>query len=357
METKKSIYIRQITVFLFITFIVMDLFADETSKHNGNLKLISQNVYVELFEDGSYISTGENKSINISDQSISEYYFMSSTNSIDKVLDNENNEIIFTVTREPNIYKYTVKLNKVIFPGKEVIIKTISKRTEAGIYNNSNRVYQKRHIPGPAIKYSETIKLPSNTELLSVVPEPSNKYIEDNTTVLEFNQQLSAGQAFYCKILYELINIISVNTNNQNITTSEISATDKYFYEIKLNDVACGYGEINISEKEIDGQEVLILDQYNIIRFIMMEKTITSKQKLIYYINPETGNFVYHSSYNEQAGTKNSMEIFTEGNNIKLKSPDISKPLSADLTDDVFLLNTFFYNFLVKDFVNTFKQD
>ncbi|MFC2128920.1 transglutaminase family protein [Bacteroidota bacterium] len=350
MKTKNSKYIIILSLSFLINLFMVDVNASETSKQYGNFKLISQKVFVELFADGSYISIGENKSINISDSAIKECIFWSSINTTDKVLDYKGNELKFITNKEPNVYKYTVILDKAIDPGKELIIKTINKRTKASNNNTEINIYQKRHIPGPAINYSETIKLPENTELISVIPKPSKQYIEKNRTFLQFEQKLNKGQAFYCKIIYKTNSDKDISTNNQNQPSSNISDKGIYYFEIMLNNVVCGYAEFNVSETEKDGQKIKILDQYNYIKFTMMKKTAIAKQNLIYHINPETGKFIYHSSYTEQQGTIYSSEIIINDNKATFKSPDNKDDMELDLQPDVILPNTFFYKYLLDDF-------
>lgn len=167
------------------------------------LRLLSQSVDVELFADGLQQTTWKIGSLNASGHSIHEYTFRSSINILDKVLDREGNELSVEVNSKETHYEFRVQLQKPVQSDEEFTLIKYDKKIQSMSREGDHWVYEMNHTPGPAIQYSQTIKLPSGAELISAIPSPTRQSEDNESMILLYEKHLKRMEAFRCKVEYK----------------------------------------------------------------------------------------------------------------------------------------------------------
>jgi len=79
---------------------------------------------------------------------------------------------------------------------------------------------------------------------------------------------------------------------------------EKVYYAIEQDGTICGYAEVTISEINIDGREVIQLDDVIKLKISAMGAPVESNLHFVYHIDPLTGKFFYHTSDIEQGTLK-----------------------------------------------------
>ncbi|MFC2128986.1 transglutaminase family protein, partial [Bacteroidota bacterium] len=127
---------------------------------------------------------------------------------------------------------------------------------------------------------------------------------------------------------------------------------DKHYYmAFELNNVLCGYSDINISETEKYGEKIILLHQKTVIIVSALNKTITQKMEFNYHIDPSTGNFIYHDSNIEAGEFKISGSVTITDNKAIIQSPNSMEDVITPIPENTILPNTFYYTYLLEDFV------
>jgi len=141
----------------------------------------------------------------------------------------------------------------------------------------------------------------------------------------------------------------------QGLSLDLYAQVETQYLAIELNEVLCGFTEININESVIDNQETTVLNQRTYINFSALGQDITQHQLFTYHIDPISGNFRYHSSSAEQGESKSGVEYQVTGDSIKetyLQSGEWKSDPAIQLPPGVILPNTQFFSYLVADFAD-----
>ena len=118
----------------------------------------------------------------------------------------------------------------------------------------------------------------------------------------------------------------------------------------ELNNVVCGYSRIVLYDSTINNQEVKVLKQNAFNNFYALGTEITQHQVFTYYIDPSSGNFIYHDSYHKQGEEVMSGTMYVEEDLIRISSPDTEDVIITDLPYGLITPNTQFYPYLRNDF-------
>ena len=125
----------------------------------------------------------------------------------------------------------------------------------------------------------------------------------------------------------------------------------KIFTAIDLNGTVCGYSEIYISDSLINGKECIVLKQNTFANFHALGKDISQHQRFTYYIDKESGNFIYHDSYFKQGEMEMGGNAYVEGNRIRIVEINGNETI-MDLPEGTILPNTQFYPYLIDEEVD-----
>ena len=117
-----------IIIILTVVCLPMELYCIDNQ--TSPMKYISQTVTVELLPGGLKKSSTVSEAINISQQTLHESTFRSSDNVVDTIFDKEGIELHYTIQRQPDLYVFTVTLQKSIAPGDTLVLKIDDKTTK-----------------------------------------------------------------------------------------------------------------------------------------------------------------------------------------------------------------------------------
>lgn len=120
----------------------------------------------------------------------------------------------------------------------------------------------------------------------------------------------------------------------------------------ELNNVVCGYSRIVLYDSIINNKKVEVLEQHAFTNFLALGSEITQHQVFTYYIDPSTGNFIYHDSYHKQGEEVMRGAMYVKEDQIRIVSKDSEDIIITDLPADLILPNTQFYPYLRNDFAS-----
>ncbi len=119
----------------------------------------------------------------------------------------------------------------------------------------------------------------------------------------------------------------------------------------ELNNTLCGYSHIILSDSTVNGKPVDVMKQTVLANFYALGHDITQRQKFTYYIDPATGNFIYHDSFHQQGETTMSIAMYVEGDSIRMAGQEAGDVTITELPKGLIMPNTQFYPYLRDDFV------
>ncbi len=146
------------------------------------------------------------------------------------------------------------------------------------------------------------------------------------------------------KNIYLLILAIIIATSHKAICQNR----NEKFVAIELNNVLCGYSEINLYDSIINNRECLVLKQNTFFNFYILGKDISQIQKFTYHIDKDSGNFIYHDNFTKQGDIELGGSAYVEGD--KMRYVELNGNVNVfELPKGVILPNTQFYPYLVED--------
>jgi hypothetical protein len=128
---------------------------------------------------------------------------------------------------------------------------------------------------------------------------------------------------------------------------------EKLYYGIEINDVLCGYSELETSAMEQDGKELVLLEHRVFVMISALGSKFDQEITLTYHIDPATGRFTHHDSNIEQGTTHLDSAIRVEGETARCTSSLSKDEKVVELGPGVILENTLFFPHLVRDFVGS----
>ncbi|MBN2542113.1 transglutaminase domain-containing protein [bacterium] len=144
--------------------------------------------------------------------------------------------------------------------------------------------------------------------------------------------------------------LCSVNTN-PGLFAQE-GESQKYYFGLEINGVLCGYTEIEISEIEKDGKEYILLDENVFAMLTALGAEVNTSQKIEYYIDPGTGNFIYHYHKLDQGSIKLEATYTIKGDTAYLYDFDKDTETKIALPKDVLLPNTMIFSHIKNGFID-----
>jgi len=179
-------------------------FDKAAAQPSGRKPSYSQTHRFEVQADGTGSHTSESSSTNRGKQPMKTYSFINSNNDIVKVLDEDDNELKFTVRKRGSHYAYSVTRVKPVPPGAKFSSKIVTKGKSLARKRADAWVYQRNHTPCPETAYTETVVLPADALVLTSEPAATRVTTENGRPVLRFEKNLKKNEAFRCRITYRL---------------------------------------------------------------------------------------------------------------------------------------------------------
>lgn len=164
----------------------------------------SQTHRFELQPDGNGSHTSAAVQTNSGRQPMKTYSFINSNDDIAKVLDEEDNELKFSVRNRGRHFSYSVTRLKPVPPGGRFSSKIVTRGKNLATRRGDTWVYQRNHTPVPETAYTETVVLPAGAQLVSSEPEPTSRSSDRGAPSLHFEKNLRKNEAFRCRIVYRL---------------------------------------------------------------------------------------------------------------------------------------------------------
>ena len=130
----------------------------------------------------------------------------------------------------------------------------------------------------------------------------------------------------------------------------DLSRQKKLYYGIKINDVLCGYAEIDIQPAERDGKKFLKIDDRTFVMVSALGSKFNSEIHSVFYVDSVTGRFHYQENYIKQGPTEFTAQASVENNIIIAKSTLSEKISRIAIDPEVVLRNNQFLPFLIRDF-------
>jgi hypothetical protein len=127
--------------------------------------------------------------------------------------------------------------------------------------------------------------------------------------------------------------------------------TERVYFAIEVNETVCGYAETEVSPMVEQGKEMILLKQTSLTTVRALGAKVESDVNLIYHIDPQTGQFIYHQSDVKQGSMELWSKVYIEGGKARVQS-SLTGDKTVDLPPDIVLENPFIYGHLIDDLVD-----
>lgn len=126
-----------------------------------------------------------------------------------------------------------------------------------------------------------------------------------------------------------------------------------YFYAITSAGVLSGYTVIDTSLAVVDGKQVILLEQTAFSKAKALGMNVDSHVKLVYHIDPETGQFTYHSMNADSGQRQFAAATRIEADGAHCSTSFGRKDHVVELPAGTLLENTLFFTHILEDFADT----
>jgi transglutaminase-like putative cysteine protease len=137
----------------------------------------------------------------------------------------------------------------------------------------------------------------------------------------------------------------------------DLSQQKRLYYGIKINDVLCGYAEIDVQPAERDGNKLLKIDDKTFVMVSALGSRFNSEIHSVAYVDSVTGRFYYQEIHIKQGPTEFSGQASVDKDTITTKSTLSEKARKIAIEPDVVLRNNQFFPFLIRDFSDSSVQE
>jgi hypothetical protein len=127
---------------------------------------------------------------------------------------------------------------------------------------------------------------------------------------------------------------------------------EKLYYAIEQDETICGYAEVTIFNVDIDGREVLQLEDVIKLQISALGAPVETNLHFVYHIDPLTGKFFYHTSDIEQATVKMGATFRIENDTAFITSEPDARVEKVALPAEVVLENPIIFGHLIEDFAD-----
>ena len=136
------------------------------------------------------------------------------------------------------------------------------------------------------------------------------------------------------------------------LITAAPADAEEYYYGVEIAGVVCGYSRVQTSQFEQDGKELILLEQFFLLKLSALGSTFDSKMAFTYHIDIETGNFVYHDSEIHQGDLNLTSEVHVDEDSVRFSSNIGDEKGVTYVPEGTILENTLLFSHLKKDFVD-----
>ena len=342
--------LKSAAMYMIVVLLLSVVSEGRGQTQTGFRRPLSQQVTIVLKSDGRYSKTTVMTSENIGADPLTHYTFFGSWNTLKSAFDGDGHALEYTVQKERDGFRVRVALRQPVEPGERIRLRLVDREAEAYLGKNGVYAYGKKHYPGAEIDYEETITINPDLHLIFCEPDPARVSVRDGKTVLTYAKHLQANQAFECRILYQA-DESNASEEEQAPTPDGADESKKtYFYGIEINGVLCGHSRIDLRLAGSNDQAYHLMEQRTALSLAILGRDVQQRQKFIYHIDPETGNFSYHDSYIEQGETRMSNAVTVGNDTLRIQSSDSAEEKLIPLAEDVILPNTLIFPHLRRDF-------
>jgi hypothetical protein len=130
-----------------------------------------------------------------------------------------------------------------------------------------------------------------------------------------------------------------------------------YFYAITNAGVLCGYSVIDTSLAVVDGKQVILLEQKAFSMGKLLGMDVDSNVKLVYHIDPKTGQFIYNDFDVDRGQNQFAAEIRIEKDGAHCSTSFGREDHVVKLPPGTLLENTLFFENILEDFADADIED
>jgi transglutaminase-like putative cysteine protease len=127
--------------------------------------------------------------------------------------------------------------------------------------------------------------------------------------------------------------------------------TENLYYAIVQDGVTCGYAHVIVSDTVVDGQPAIYLDDNLRLKISALGASVEGKYRFEYLVDPQTGQYFFHTSDIDQGSMKIGGEMAVVGDTVHIQSYPGDEATTVFLPEGTILQTMRFYPHLVRDFV------
>ncbi len=145
--------------------------------------------------------------------------------------------------------------------------------------------------------------------------------------------------------------LASMQVYSQDASVTILSEPKMLYFGAVINGVTAGYGETSVSDVMYNNRKMIMLDENVVVKQSVLGGNVDMEIRQKFYINPETGSYVYYDSDIKQGDLEMGTVIEIKGDIAYFYSKLDKSKKEITLSDDLVLENSHFFPHLVNDFV------
>ncbi len=145
--------------------------------------------------------------------------------------------------------------------------------------------------------------------------------------------------------------LVSGKAYSQDASVTILSKPTMYYFGAVINGVTAGYGETAISDVMYNNRKMILIEEKVVVKQTVLGGNLDLDIRQKYYIDPESGIYVYCDSDIKQGDLEMGATIEIKGNTAFYFSKLDKSKKEIKLDDGVILENSHFFPYLVRDFI------
>jgi hypothetical protein len=127
---------------------------------------------------------------------------------------------------------------------------------------------------------------------------------------------------------------------------------ESYTFGIEINEVLCGYADVQISTIKKENQELTLIKEKVFVMLSALGHEFNMNIKNIYHIDPATGRFIYHICLSDSEEMETGYAVLLEDDALRFTFALDDKESRIELSPDIILENSQFFPHLMRDFID-----